>query len=431
MRILLAGASGLIGHAVARALICRGHEVVRTGRHAESDIGAGGASLGIAVDFAQPPDADWWQPRLLGFDAVVNAVGIFQQGRHQSFESVHTRAPIALFTAAAAARVPLVVQISALGSDGQAATPFHQSKYAADKVLRELPVRSVIVQPSLVYAPRGASATLFNQLALAPLLALPSSREPVQPVHLDDLTDLIVGLVERPPAERTTTLAAVGPTPLGLRDYLLQLRAALGARLPPIWVDVPMPWILKGARWLSAILPPGWSGADALQMLARGNHADPGPFAQRLGRAPRPVQQFLAREERRDVRQHAEFLTLLALMRYSVAVVWIATGVLSLGLYPVQGSLDLLRDFGLEGTLAHVALYMGAVLDLALGLAIFVAPPRWRAAVWYAQLIVILGYTLLITLRIPHWWLHPFGPVLKNLPMLVAISMLAARERRR
>jgi hypothetical protein len=37
---------------------------------------------------------------------------------------------------------------------------------------------------------------------------------------------------------------------------------------------------------------------------------------------------------------------------------------------------------------------------------------------------------LLITLRIPHWWLHPFGPILKNLPMLVGILMLAALPRR-
>ena len=91
----------------------------------------------------------------------------------------------------------------------------------------------------------------------------------------------------------------------------------------------------------------------------------------------------------------------------------------------------LLGDFGLHGALAWGALYLGAVLDLALGLSMLLAPRRWLPAVYRAQILLILAYTALITLRIPQWWLHPFAPILKNLPMLVGTAMLATLDRRR
>jgi len=68
-----------------------------------------------------------------------------------------------------------VVQISALGADTNARSAYHLSKRAADDVLRGLPLRAAIVQPSLVYGPGGTSAALFNKMAMAPLLPLPAT----------------------------------------------------------------------------------------------------------------------------------------------------------------------------------------------------------------------------------------------------------------
>jgi hypothetical protein len=59
------------------------------------------------------------------------------------------------------------------------------------------------------------------------------------------------------------------------------------------------------------------------------------------------------------------------------------------------------------------------------------APARWMGRIWCAQLVVIAGYTVLITLRMPHWWLHPYGPLTKNLPMMAVIGMLWTMHRER
>ena len=49
---------------------------------------------------------------------------------------------------------------------------------------------------------------------------------------------------------------------------------------------------------------------------------------------------------------------------------------------------------------------------------------------WLLQLAVIIGYTALITAFLPEQWLHPYGPILKNLPMLAAILLLHQLEER-
>lgn len=429
MKVLITGATGLIGAALAARLVSRGHHVVRAARQPRGHDAEQGA---LAVDFSQLPSRDWWMPRLRGVDVVVNAVGIFQECGSTTFENVHTRAPAALFQAASDVGVRCVVQLSALGADEHATTRFHTSKRAADDLLRGLPVPSVIVQPSLVYDPEGTSAALFNRLALLPIIAIPASPAPLQPVHLEDLIEVLTRLIEQPPAASSRTVQAVGPEALTLKAYLLALRRMLGGSKAPPMLEVPTALALWGARALAAIVPrrASWVHPEALSMLARGNHADPSSFAQLLGRNARPVNAFLRGGERRHARERAQWSNLLATMRASVATVWIATGLLSLGLYPLQQSIALLAEFGLHGPWAWAALYLGGVLDLVLGVSMLLAPPRWRPMVYRAQIALILAYTVLITLRSPHWWLHPFGPILKNLPMLAGTAMLATLDRR-
>jgi hypothetical protein len=113
----------------------------------------------------------------------------------------------------------------------------------------------------------------------------------------------------------------------------------------------------------------------------------------------------------------------------SIALVWILSGVVSLGLYPVSDSLGFLERVGLTGAAALTALYGGALLDIALGAAVYLVKcRRWRRWMWRLQIAVMLGYTALITLFLPELWLHPFGPLLKNVPMLAATLLLHEME---
>jgi hypothetical protein len=95
----------------------------------------------------------------------------------------------------------------------------------------------------------------------------------------------------------------------------------------------------------------------------------------------------------------------------------------------VADSRALLARVGLHGALATLALYGAAALDLVLGVLTLAAPVRWRRPVWLAQAALIAGYTLLITLFLPGYWLHPYGPISKNIPLLALIGLLWSLER--
>ena len=110
----------------------------------------------------------------------------------------------------------------------------------------------------------------------------------------------------------------------------------------------------------------------------------------------------------------------------AIAVAWIATALVSL-LYPVAESLALLARVGLAGSAAFAALYGAAALDLAIGLSIVAVRRRW---IWTMQLVLVLCYTAIITVFLPEQWLHPFGPVLKNVPLAAAMLLLRGTEPR-
>lgn len=165
---------------------------------------------------------------------------------------------------------------------------------------------------------------------------------------------------------------------------------------------------------------------ESLGMLTRGNVASPAAITAVLGRPPRPVEAFIAPGAARAMANEARLAWLLPLARASVGIVWIATGILSLGVYPVTESYALLARAGLSGTAAAVALYGAALLDLAFGVGVFVL--RDRRWLWRAQMLLIVAYSIIIAIELPEYWLHPFGPILKNLPMLAAILLLHELE---
>ncbi|GAB3763954.1 NAD(P)H-binding protein [Ramlibacter monticola] len=422
MRVLLTGSTGFIGRAVAQALRQRGHTVVPAMRRPSP-----GRVDFVQADFASVPSRDWWLPRLEGIDAVVNAVGILREQRGQTFEALHHRAPAELFHACDAAAVRSVVQVSALGADEHGRTGYQRSKKAADDVLRSLPLRAAIVQPSLVYGPGGDSAALFNKLAVAPLLPFPmGGRMPVQPVHLDDVVQGVVRLVESPPEEVATYVFA-GPRPLALAGYLRELRLAMGEN-PRQWV-IPIPaFLFRAGATLAGVLPGSMLDRDTADMLLAGNATQRNGLPALLGRAPRAPADFIAGPVRESARREATLDLWLPVLRLALAFLWIWTAIVSFGLYPVRDSYALLARVGLHGTPATLALYGAALLDLVLGLLTLAAPARWRRGVWLAQLALVAGYTVLITLFLPEYWLHPYGPIAKNLPILALIALLWSLE---
>ena len=114
------------------------------------------------------------------------------------------------------------------------------------------------------------------------------------------------------------------------------------------------------------------------------------------------------------------------LLRVTLALVWLLTAFVTLCVYPAEESRALLARVGLVGASATVALYGAIALDVLMGVASLVRPSR---KLWLAQGALVLGYSAIIAFALPEFLAQPFGPILKNLPILALLFLLYAEEK--
>ncbi len=118
------------------------------------------------------------------------------------------------------------------------------------------------------------------------------------------------------------------------------------------------------------------------------------------------------------------------LLRASLVVVWLSTAVVSV--WELHGqSRELLAGLptawteGNTSWLPTAILLAGAAADAVLGLWLALRPGR---KAYGAALLMMLAMTVLATAIQPAWWLHPFGPLTKNLPIAAILWVLLQDE---
>ncbi|MBN3749596.1 SDR family oxidoreductase [Burkholderia sp. Se-20373] len=414
MTVLVCGANGFIGRALCAQLEAGGLRVLRGVRQA-----AGPSD--VAIDFAKDVDPDAWLARLEGVDVVINAVGLLADQRGATLDAVHRAAPCALFTACCRAGVRRVIQISALGVE-RGDTRYFASKSAADRFLQTLPIDFRIVRPALVYGTDGASARFFRMLASLPVQVLPAGgHQRLRPVHVDDLAEVVARCVDAPAAGRPV-IDVVGTDEVEYREMLARYRAALG--FPPA-ARIGLPGPLAGvAAVLLGTLPGAIFTRETWTMLRGGNTGDPAAATAMLGRPPRGIDAFIGAEAA-ALRRDALAMWRRPLLRGALAIVWIWTAIASAFIHPLHASLALLAPARLTGLPALIALYAASALDFGLGIATVVAPSR---RLWAAQAALIVAYSAVIAVTMPALLAEPFGPVLKNVPILAILLILFSEE---
>ena len=113
------------------------------------------------------------------------------------------------------------------------------------------------------------------------------------------------------------------------------------------------------------------------------------------------------------------------LLRLSLVAVWLFTAVASIVELDGQ-SRRVLADAGIASPpwLVQALIVGGAAADLAGGLALWVRPGRTG---YLAAFALVLAMTLVATVLQPSLWLHPLGPLLKNLPIAALLWHLYRR----
>lgn len=403
MRILLVGAGGFIGRHLHPALLAAGHQVVATARQPDPAASGDWLALDLAA-LARDPHAFAWPA---GIELVINAAGLLSTNRSQLEEVQHLGA-CALFELAAA-RGAGVLQISALGAEDGPDTDFLASKAAAERHLLSLGIPAVVLRPSLVLGPGAASSRWLLRLSPWPWTPLLDNRARLQPLHIDDLCAAVLALLARWPAQ-PCSLALVGPEAMTQGQLLDRLRGAQGWGAGR-YSTLPRPLAALGA-WLGERA--GWRALNrqTLRLVRRDNLASPEPLAAACGYRCLPLTARL-----HDWPQAADSAGLIVqpLLLALLVVVWLGTALACLG-PGFDWSLRILAEAEIDGWPARLAVIAGALLDAALGIGLLRA--RWRVRALQAQIVLMLGYTALISILLPHYWFDPLQGVGKNLVLL-------------
>jgi len=89
----------------------------------------------------------------------------------------------------------------------------------------------------------------------------------------------------------------------------------------------------------------------------------------------------------------------------------------------------LLAQTGMPAALQPALLHLAAAADMLIGIGcLLLARKAWF---WLLQMALVAGYTAIITLWLPWFWAHPFGPVTKNIPLLALLLLMYMRARDR
>jgi uncharacterized protein YbjT (DUF2867 family) len=418
MRVLVTGAYGLIGSAILARLRRDGHELIAAGRSIDEARRRFPYARWVGVDFAQIKAAGAWRPLLSNIDAVVNCVGVLQDGARDNVQAVQVEGTCALFDACVAADVRRVVHISAIGASPEAPTAFARTKATADAHLQSLDLNWVILRPSLVLAPAayGGSAMLRGLAGLPWFTPTVASR--VQVVSVDDVADTVALCVRRD-TPRKVTWELTHPKVHDIGDIVAALRGWHGfPPRPRLELTVMQGVIAMFAEWAGML---GWRSparATALAQLSASVVGDPSAWMSATGIAPRSLDTILAeRPAGVQDRWFARLYWLKPLAILALAGFWIATGVIALGPGRAAG-MSYLTKAGLGANAAEFWLIAGSLFDIAIGFAVLVR--RFTRRALQFMLAVSAGYLLIGTIAAPEVWSDPLGPYTKIIPVLVA-----------
>lgn len=221
MRVAITGGTGFVGRHLAE-------------RYAADDVVVVSRRTGVEID-----DVDALTEAFTGVDAVAHCAGINREIGNQSFERVHVRGTAAVLEAAHRAGVQRVVLLSFLRARPGTGSPYHETKWAAEEMVRSSGLDYTVLKAGMIY---GHGDHLVDHLShtvqTVPLFASVGFREKtISPIPVAELVDVLVGALEGRLSRRT--VAVRGGEALLLSEAVRRVARVVGRPVrvfpAPVW----------------------------------------------------------------------------------------------------------------------------------------------------------------------------------------------------
>ncbi len=216
MKIAVTGGTGFVGRRVVARLRSAGHEVVALGRGADPERGVAGCA------------------------AVVHCAGINREIGRQTYRAVHLEYTARVVAAARRAGVRRIVMLSFLRARPDCGSAYHESKWAAEEIVRRSGLDWTILKAGVIY---GRGDHMLDHLSHAfhtfPVFGLVGLRSrPVRPVAVEDVARILVAAAVGDARLVRRTFAVLGPDELPLSDAVRRVADVTGRH--PLFVPLPV-----------------------------------------------------------------------------------------------------------------------------------------------------------------------------------------------
>ncbi|MBI1882353.1 MAG: SDR family NAD(P)-dependent oxidoreductase [Chloroflexi bacterium] len=256
MKIAITGGTGFVGRHLARALVNAGHEVILIARGLDRrDEAIRQLDRATFAPIGLDDEAQLAQA-LAGCDGLAHCAGINREIGAQTYQRVHVEGTHHVVNAARRAGVEKILLLSFLRARPNCGSPYHESKWAAEEIVRASGLDYTIIKAAMIY---GLGDHMLDHLShtlhTIPLFASVGLKErPIRPVAVEDVVRVLqAALVEGRLAHQT--VAVVGPEEMNFSETVRRVAQVMGKRVYAFPMPVFFHYLLAWGCELTMVIP--------------------------------------------------------------------------------------------------------------------------------------------------------------------------------